>query len=224
MKNNEKKERKMVVSINLNRSTSLHIPEVGNYKIETNINNKEKNSYDVLKFYERDSGKAKIIERYTNDNNQILWNAQDLVLDYDYTFVVDTNYKCINGIKKCVGAIGYLFYDDQNNRFGLQKICHYYFELSDFKINPECVTWAKLIEEIKRSKLADYKILLVVDSDLGNHAQYNQGKEIYNGVKLLKNMKMAYASADKKDDLFNLAINQCDQGAKNLLEKYIEME
>ena len=61
MKNNEKKERKMIVSFNLNKSTSLHIPEVGNYKIETSINNDEKNSYDVLKFYERDSGKAKIV-------------------------------------------------------------------------------------------------------------------------------------------------------------------
>lgn len=102
----------MIVSFNLNKSTSLHIPEVGNYKIETNINNDEKNSYDVLKFYERDSGKAKIVERFTNNNNQILFNAEDMVLNYDYTFVVDTNYKCINGIKKCVGAIGCLFYDD----------------------------------------------------------------------------------------------------------------
>lgn len=223
MKNNEKKERKMIVYFNLNKSTSLHIPEVGNYKIETNINNDEKNSYDVLKFYERDSGKAKIVERFTNNNNQILFNAEDMVLNYDYTFVVDTNYKCINGIKKCVGAIGCLFYDDQKNRFGLQKLSHYYFELNDLEINPECITWAKLINEINQSDIAGYKILLVVDSDLGNYTKYNQGKEMYNGVKLSKNMKIAYASADKKDDLFNLAIAQCDRGAKNLLEKYIKM-
>lgn len=42
----------------------------------------------------------------------------------------------------------------QKNRFGLQKLSHYYFELNDLEINPECITWAKLINEINQSDIA----------------------------------------------------------------------
>lgn len=214
----------MAIAINLNKSTTLNINEVGSFKIETNINGSDKNSYDVVNFYERSSGKAKIIERYTNDNKQILLSAEEMVVDYDYTFVVDTNYKCIDGVKKCVGTIGRLIYDNTEKKFGLEKSFHCYFELSDFDINPEWITWAKLIEEINHSSIASNKILIVVDSDLGNYEHYNQGKEIYNGIKLSKNMKLAYASADKKDTLFNHAIRECDKAATELLKKYLSRQ
>ena len=165
---------------------------------------------------------------------QITDEAEMLMEQCDYFFVVDTNYKPWNGRFLCVGAIGALVWVEEKMQYAICPVCNLRFEIEAHPdpnpktgkpepiINPERFTWAWLVKKIvENPKMNDSRIVILVDSEADQLKQFNDGQEIYDGVKLPSNARFVYATANKKDTMLNWAIIQCDKAASRLLTEYM---
>ena len=99
-------------------------------------------------------------------------------------------------------------FDDFKLGYGRLTICHYCHFFAISFVPADCA-------------FNDSRIVILVDSEADQLKQFNDGQEIYDGVKLPSNARFVYATANKKDTMLNWAIIQCDKAASRLLTEYM---
>lgn len=231
-KKNQRKPRGLEVNIELHRNTSIlltgapinvdgglatnGVKIIFNPELAKNLDGND-NVITQRLFYNRDksiSKPKKIVTQIPIQGSTIIHNDIELFENYDFIFVMDTNCKPYNEKKVCLGMIGQLYINSDNDEISLHKLAHISFELDiSCEDNPEKYTWLKFIEILISKIGSDKKIALVVDSELDSLTSYNNGNPILLDHKLPENMTFIYASADKTDTILNQAIIQCDKAA-----------
>lgn len=150
-----------------------------------------------------------------------------LASEFDVIYSIDTNTKQISNDMVSVSSI---------NKWYAKKTQVAQIEISQeehrnifFKNCPnnesEKFAWYKLITILTSSPIynENLRIALITDHDLSNHPKYNDRvKPIFKDFYLPYNFTLIYASGDKKENILNMLIMECDKDAHNitkLLEK-----
>lgn len=156
------------------------------------------------------------------DQSNINMHMNGNFMFFDYLFVIDTNSLASTQQNIMSSASVMMFYKKIGSEFVLINSFMKKFE-HDSNIHGEKCGLIDLIKyiinELKISEMES--IAIVTDHDLGSHEKYNSqeipilaGTELY----LPKNIKLIYASADKKNASFlSQLINICDKEASLLL-------
>lgn len=169
--------------------------------------------------YERSSGKEKRIVSLPVecDSGVLSSKARDLFEHFNRVFAVDTN------TKKGVSSVCALeVFHKGRGRFKIKVLAVKNFRCQA-EGEEEKTAIRDLIEYIKDS---DSKISVVTDHDLANHQKYNRREvPLLRDFYLPKNVKLAYASADKKNDsLENYLMWLCDKIAGESLRRELKGE
>ena len=178
---------------------------------------------DILK--ERDNGKPdKVIASFRTSSPNLSIMPEDVLRSFDYVFVIDTGTRIVDDQKFCAAAVGRLI--NHNGKIALIRALHICFTTTVEDKSFEKISWKYFIEELllnnDHQHLQKENIAIVVDAYLGDLDDFNKWKEILEGFSLPSNIKLIYASADKKNDsVLNWAIAECDKGATNLLKSVI---
>lgn len=182
--------------------TGLHV-----YKDKLDIVNETGVEVSFLK----KNGKEKLISRIDN----VDLKSEDFLSMYNVICVADTNTKFLQNRTISISCfmIG-------------QKISNNEYEFDSYVIawdscnidKPENYAWCVLVDKVKEiigTRLSKIRVLLVVDSDLGNHDAFNSRKlPLFANYYLPKNFEITYASADKNSQLpLNNLIQKCDYEA-----------
>ena len=183
------------------------------------------NIYSEVTYDRRKS--EKVLSRIPQSMDE-LSHSQDQALEknYDVLCAVDTNTRVINGERvSIVGLIvvELVFVPDPE---GLVKAWRYEspfcLEFVDIKGSPENFGWIAAIEELRQSGVFQGKgrIGVIVDSDLGNIADFNsRTKPVFAEVTLPQNVQLIYASADAgKENLVNKMISMADSISSKCLK------
>jgi len=182
------------------------------------------NTYSEVS-YERKKNE-KILSRIPQENGGLHYNQEwALENNYDFICAVDTNTRNIQN--KRVSAVGVVVIDSifvsskQEIRKAWQFSFPFCFEFVEIKEKPENLGWIAVIEELTKSGMLEGKeqVGLIVDSDLGNIADYNARKKpVFANVFLPKSIKLIYASADAgKENPVNKMIVTADSIASQSL-------
>lgn len=219
----KKKDRQMIVEFNVYKDTKITINDgsknIAVMDIKGLNSSDRKNSADITLLHKKEKGGNKITTRYYSETPNISIVPEDVIGEFDYIFVIDTNTKLVENVRCCAAVIGWLLY--HNEKIVLKKFMHILFEIDVEDKNFEKYSWQKFIEELMKQELGDCKIGLIVDAYLGDIKSFNEGVEILDNFRLPSNITLMYASADKKNDsVLNWAISQCDKGATELLKSY----
>ena len=151
-----------------------------------------------------------------------------IATDFDVIYAVDTNSKEFNGKWYSVGVCFRGIPDIHDGmlqgiefrQFGVAKGVN--LEKLEYT---EPLVWTTMLNEIKQSQDKDKKILMIVDSFLGDIEAFNNGSKLICGhYKLPDNVTLAYAKADVTDEWPNKIIRHCDRMAGQYLSEEIEQE
>ncbi|MBA4124507.1 MAG: SEC-C domain-containing protein [Acidobacteria bacterium] len=164
--------------------------------------------------YERPKGKKVLTQIPMPLNNPTL-NLSAALEPFDLLLAIDTNTQTINEHKLSVSClIGGYVRKETSESFGEHFIRTPYalnvyepqvIALWNIKEKEENVGWMTFIEAVMRNPIykEDSKILVIVDSDLGNIDDYNLRKlPIYGNFYLPQNMQLRYASSDAGSEFF----------------------
>lgn len=146
-----------------------------------------------------------------------------LVSEFDVIYSIDTNTKQISNDMVSVSCI---------KKWYVKKTQATQIEISQeerggifFKNCPdsesERFAWYKLITMFFTSPTYSDKLRVAVltDHDLSNHPKYNNREiPIFKNFYLPCNFALIYASGDKKENILNMLIMECDKDARNILE------
>lgn len=152
----------------------------------------------------------------------------ECLLTYDIVYAIDTNsIKTKSGLFVSVGCAMEIddFYQKVKNReTKLTIICREtMFAHREIQLGEKLslIGLISLILKEKISKNPDLKVGIVTDHDLGNIDKYNSRKiPILNSLYLPENIKLIYASADKKNASFlNQLMSMCDKRATEILNR-----
>jgi hypothetical protein len=142
-------------------------------------------------------------------------------------YAIDTNTKNANDKAISVSTIVLCKLDsDADGNLTVQYGPLRSLEFWNIKDHPENVAWMKVIQFITQDQTynPNWKIGVVVDSDLGNLPAYNtRSLPIYSDFYLPENFELIYASADrgKGEFLVNHLIAMSEDMAKSLLTKIL---
>ena len=175
-------------------------------KIE--IHNAKIESMRHEKYYERESGKDKIVSQTPCHVDKGFLNQFDsLTNNIDYLFAIDTNTVEINQKRRSFSASCFLpkplfMY---GNAFQILPFIGFVIFDVNSRVNPECIGWHLLIDCIVNNQAYDLRrrIGIVVDSELGKLKGINSRQEPYYSAYLIpENIQLLYAY-DKGKDLTN---------------------
>ncbi|OYZ01012.1 MAG: hypothetical protein B7Y37_08950 [Sphingobacteriia bacterium 28-36-52] len=147
------------------------------------------------------------------------------VNQYKHLVAIDTNsflytFKAFN--LEVTLSLGMAFVLLDNNR--IEPIRHI-FATSENSKKPENENWMQLIELLKQNcQCSDPRMVgIVVDSDLGNLADYNSRKlPIFNDYFLPAGYELLYASDKVTDNILNQMIRACHKMATEMIPIYIQ--
>jgi hypothetical protein len=212
----------------LSTITSISFDNIsGQIKLFNNQNELTPSSIYQQTFYNRDSGKEKILNQIKLDeakfNNELIHLQK-----FDLIYAVDTNTKHIKGdnISACT-IIRAEF--DQNIINAIT--CNFQIIDTLYASNVQIFTEEKqaLIEVIRKiSSDLNYqnnlKIALITDHDLGNLNKYNtQELALFGDFFLPSNFELLYASADVgKENILNILISECDKESSRFLKQFAD--
>jgi len=183
---------------------------------------------NVIGTRERENDKGdKVLFNLTDVGEGYLGDINQIFLQYDLIYAIDTNYKEINGTIYSVTAItraiktGEDIFDGQLTNFSFVWNDKYPEKIENW-------AWVGTIENIRNVDNLYYpgrKVILVVDSDLDKIEQFNNKEiPIFEDYFLPEGFILYYASADSGSEYMpNKMIQMCDKHAKDEL-KEIEKE
>lgn len=179
----------------------------------------------VSSTYER--GKGSKVINYGPLNEAQLAGATLVLAQYDRIFAIDTNTKDFSFAKVSLASIVLCrMIKVAANSAMVQFAPVHCFEFWNCKKNPEKVAWRHLIKGIIANSQYDknWKIGIVVDSDLGNLSKYNAREiPVIDDFFLPPSFTLNYASADVgKEYLPNQLLSLCDKEANSLLTQINE--
>jgi hypothetical protein len=178
-------------------------------------------------FYERDSGKDKMVSQVSsNFNNSYLSQIQNLKNNVDFLFAVDTNTIEIDG-QRTSFSVSYSIPCILSS-YGLQIPFQPFlaFEINEVcsMVNPERIGWHLLVQHIIQNSGYNpkHRIVIAVDSELDLHKKINRREmPYYNTHYLPSNIQLMYTSADTgKEFLANQMISSCDKMASKIAKYF----
>ena len=167
--------------------------------------------------------KERVIAKATNLNPTI-----DRVLswpdNFDYLFAIDTNThtekydNCYYSVAAAYSAkVTKVSEHERLFNCRLHMIIEWFYT-QYVKIEP--YSWRELILELSKTIPTDKKVGIVVDSELGNHDEYNNRTiPICGEWYLPENYSLIYATANVTDEWCNRMIIQCDKTATAIMEE-----
>jgi len=222
-----KKPRKWSINVQFPKPVTVlgmkHLPDGTIEYFDNGVPFKPKKVYFEVG-YDRDK-KNKVINKIVVDPNKVSVNPYVSLKRFDFIYAIDTNTKVVNNKVISVSSIILCTLE-----FGKGDILNIQYEFKpslefwNIKHHPENVAWMKLIQTIIQIPTYDpnWKIGIVVDSDLGNLPAYNARTiPIYSDFYLPENFELMYASAEvgTSDHLVNSLIGLCEHMAKFILKK-----
>lgn len=178
--------------------------------------------------YFRKSGKPKILSEIPSVDGQHYTDVTRQMLKYDRLIAIDTNTYNKNNKSISIGTshqvIGLPF--EKGYKY------HYIPIAIPFIINghsekPENQNWMNLINFIVSNKNynSEFKIGLIVDSDLGNIPAFNlREKPIFSNYLLPDNFELIFASDAANDSFLNQAIKKCHSLANEAYKELIKQK
>ena len=174
-------------------------------------------------FNERENKKDKVtVNAPLIDQENLSIVLGGIIDKFNHLFIIDTNSLSNPDEKSMSSASVMMYYQKIGSDFILKDTKSYTFNHTS-DIHGEKIGLVELINLIINvlQIRTEEAIGIVTDHDLGNHEKYNNGEiplifatEYY----LPSNIKLIYASADKKNESFlNQLINHCDKGASQIL-------
>ena len=189
------------------------------------FDNNRLNSSHLVRSYERDSGKDKIVTSVQSKNGDVTFNQLTFLKNnFDHLVAVDTNQ-----MKYPEGniAVTFAYYvpdvlSNYGNRVPFFPFVGYAMIDVDPRINPEVLGWNLVIQSQLGSITAQRRrIGLVVDSELDKVDRFNSGELPYIGTeKLPKHVQLIYASDAVSDTIYNQMLRYCHK-VSNLAKKEI---
>lgn len=178
----------------------------------------------LSQFNEREDKKDKVtLNTPIIDQNNLSIYLNGVIDQFDYLFIIDTNSVATSQENIMFSASVMMYFRKLEASFELVNSFMNTFE-HEKKIHGEKYGLVELIRFIINDlKLSEAEYIgIVTDHDLGKHENYNSGEipvlentDLY----LPRNIKLIYASADKKNESFlSQLINQCDKEASRLLQ------
>jgi len=229
---NKKKKTRSIIFPSFRKNTEIGAFEEKDGRfIFKDSNGKEiiPTSIKVGESYERQNGKLKVISKINTNVEKINLNPHTNNLNYDWLLSIDTNSKQYDNKKisiSCSAFINLTFDEPFQIKKDLKQKWDINFKYLDAfvsinpKVNPELIGWQILINWILASSNYNnsLKVGIVVDSELGNLSDFNEGKKPFLGdIFLPKNFELIYASSDVgKDGPNNKMISICDKAANKV--------
>jgi hypothetical protein len=179
-------------------------------------------------FYERDSGKDKILSQIPcGPDKGYLNQIASLKDNIDFLFSIDTNTVDMNGQRTSFSVCYFVPQILSMYRNDLPSLPFIAFEINEvsLKINPECIGWHLLIDYIVNNQAYNPKqrIGIAVDSELGNLKSINSRElPYYYKYYLPENIQLLYAFEKGKDYLINTMLSYCHRAAKKAVRLYKE--
>jgi len=223
MKNSDKKERKeeILVGHKVKYDQIIHKGDGETYIRLLSGEIVKPNSLISSLKHERESGKEKIITRLSD---QATFNTLDFLKKYKHVFFIDTNTKLAHGKEISVATIvevkDFRLEDVmEGKKVKMQKSnpWHILF-VNKTEVHSEKIAIALLIDKLKKNPNYPDHIGLISDHELGKHPKYNRREiPLFGSFHLPIGYELAYASADKKDSLFNRLMIECDIRSSKIL-------
>ena len=232
-----KRKKKYAFPRNTILTATVHAPKAGNYTCTGNINSGEFKILDetgnilpiekvcITQSRSRESaakkGPQKICEIFYTGPLSLSLN--EVLLNFNHVYAVDTNTKHIGDSWLSVGCICYLA-DCQKNgaqyTYKLKLVRQITSTNSFLRYQMEQHVWNAAISYIQSVVPANNTVALIVDCDLGNISKYNERSlKIRDAAYLPENFTLVYASADTGDTIANAMISFCDSCANIILNK-----
>lgn len=229
MSNDGKNPRNILLNFSVNPGSELSFTfDEVLQSLQVNVKNPMKDikptEVIVSTYYERPK-KIKVLNEIAHKISDFHINLDESLHKYNVILGIDTSYKILDGVKKCVSCVFNLrIYKDQPI---ISSVVAYVFNLDENSENPERYAWKLLIEQLLSSKTYSptYKFGIVTDSELGNLQKYNsREKNIIDDFTLPKNFELIYASAERggNEYLVNSLIKYTDREAAKLLDQFIK--
>ncbi|MBT1072940.1 hypothetical protein [Pelotalea chapellei] len=171
--------------------------------------------------YER-AKKPKVLHKSQIQADELRTDIHVALCNYDLFYVIDTNTKIINNNKisvACVILCKFRPNDDMTLAFFAPI---HALEFWNIPHKPENTAWREAILAIMANPYfkEDFKVGLLVDSDLGDIPAYNlRDKPIIDDFFLPTNFELIYASSDAGKEYFvNKLISECDKESSKIFE------
>lgn len=180
-------------------------------------------------FYERDSGKDKIVLSVPAKSNLPAFDSwRQVTGQVAHLIAIDTNSRVVNGKRVSVTFACYIPNKLQNlgKYFYFEPLCSYAVLDVVAAASPERIGWHLILREHLNMSLIppEEKLGIVVDSELGRLNAINSRTEAYYETHMLPDrMLMMYASDAAAGPVLADMIKFCDTSARRMLD-HIEAE
>jgi hypothetical protein len=182
-------------------------------------------SFRTEVYYERDSGKDKVLLSATAKDNLPAFDPWEQILgQYSYLFAIDTNTRVLSGrrISFSLACTLPTRLQELPKKIELRGLCAYALFEAEPGVNPETIAWHLLFQRhlLPANFPAHEAIGVVVDSELGGLPRINARTEPYYGEHLLPpSTTLLYASADAATQTIpSEMIRYCDVMAGRLFD------
>jgi hypothetical protein len=192
-----------------------------------------KNIYDKS-YYERLSGKHKVLNETSIVHNPIILNEYEQLKCYNAIFAIDTNTKFLGQNRMSVCSIFQCecyYRGEKDIGFSVYRIGNLAAKNLPDKLEEKMAIVNLIYTIVTLQEYNDsLKIAIITDHDLENIKKYNNRElPIINDFYLPENFLLIYATADAgKENVFNKLISLCDKEAskvlKNLEATYFDID
>ena len=166
--------------------------------------------------------KIKVLAKGPLSTDNLYLNPNMSLLEFDSVFAVDTNTRTIDQDKVSVAALLHCKIEKTNNIYATIEYAFIsWYVYWNIRGKEENLAWMQIAKAITtHSEYQNQKVALLVDSDLGNHDQFNKRElPIFDNYYLPPNITLIYASADGgKEILINRLISFCDKKSNEFLQ------
>jgi hypothetical protein len=203
-----------VVNVGEDRTLTVHYDHRTD---QIEIEGAEPGTTRTERTYTRESGKPKVVASVPS-NGKSAFSAKDALFAYDWVLAADTNSRTLFG-KHCAVCVSYFTPTPPaacDRSAGVPFICLAAYLLVGIRqdVNPEQLGWHLTITRNLGAPMPrSHRIALVVDSELGSHADINSRKiGYYLHHKLPPQLTIGYSSSDVDNEtLGGKMIRMCDQ-------------
>jgi hypothetical protein len=175
--------------------------------------------------YQRDAKKPKIIHRTPLDPRNLSVDPNLALERFDLLLAIDTNFVTRPEGMIAMSCIVHCDYTSLGHQVLVEFEARQLFELRNVVGPPERIAWWLLIENVRSNAQFDSvrSVGIVVDSDFGNIAAYNErSRPILDEFYLPPKFELLYATADTGSEFIaNKLIVCADRMAKALLERLV---
>jgi len=204
----------------------LQMSREGQIKFLVDGNERVPTYANLILAHERKNKEPKQTVRLKQNNNNLSLNLVQILFDNNFLYIIDTNTTKEN-------IDGYYFSVTIVLEYQIEKKIELLmtnswmrsFKHKDRHIG-EKIGWIELIKMIVNDH-SEQKISIVTDHDLGNIDKYNSRElPLIENTHLFlpPNIKLVYASADKKNDsIVNQLISICDKEASKKLNELVKV-